>query len=100
MFILTILIIANFAEQKDEREVEGLVNSAVGDQLEPQLAERMEDESDEYSSFTQYRVKRARGGAKNRGGSSEHEKHEKGQTRKSNDKKGGEKGDARRPYRK
>ncbi|CAF0928681.1 unnamed protein product [Adineta steineri] len=108
MLVITVLIVADFAEEVDEQEIEGLLNSAIGDQFEPTYAETV-DETDERSSFMQYRVKRARGSSKGRGGSggkehtknarpSTQQKHEKGQTRKGSDKKGGEKGDARRPY--
>ncbi|CAF1325164.1 unnamed protein product [Rotaria sordida] len=78
------------------------------DQSVPVNPERMEEVTggDESSLLTQYRVKRGRGGSRKSGGSehtknarpSTQGKHEKGQSRKASDKKGGEKGDARRPY--
>ncbi|UJR19945.1 hypothetical protein I4U23_023077 [Adineta vaga] len=99
MFIVAILIIANFAAESNEQETAELLNVAINDQFETLYLE--------HPSSTQYRVKRARGGSRTRGGGKEHTnnarpstkgKHEKGQTRKGNDRKGGEKGDARRPY--
>ncbi|CAF0928818.1 unnamed protein product [Adineta steineri] len=108
ILVIAVVIVTDFAEEMDEQEIEGLLNSAIDDQFEPTYAEPM-DGTDERSSSMQYRVKRARGGSKGRGGSggkehtknarpSTQQKHEKGQTRKGSDKKGGEKGDARRPY--
>ncbi|CAF1428952.1 unnamed protein product [Adineta steineri] len=108
MLLIAVLIVAEFAEEVDEQEIEGLSDSAINNQFESTYVKPM-DGTDERASFMQYRVKRARGSSKGRGGSggkehtknarpSTQQKHEKGQTRKGSDKKGGEKGDARRPY--
>ncbi|CAF1033464.1 unnamed protein product [Adineta steineri] len=105
MLVTAVLIVADFAKEMNEQEIEGLLNSAINDQFESTYVKPM-DGTDERSSFVQYRVKRARGCGCGRGGSggkqhtknarpSTQQKHEKGQTRM-----GGEKGDARRPYRK
>ncbi|CAF0928628.1 unnamed protein product [Adineta steineri] len=115
ILVITVLIVADFAEEMDEQATEGmlhsveyngLLDSAINNQLESTYVKPM-DGTDERSSFIQCRVKRARGCGCGRGGSgggkqhtknarpSPQQKHEKGQTRK-----GGEKGDPRRPYRK
>ncbi|CAF0816880.1 unnamed protein product [Adineta steineri] len=102
MFVITVLIVADFAKEMDEQEIEGLSDSAINNQFESTYVKSM-DGTDERASFMQYRVKRARGCGCGRGGKqhtknarpSTQQKHEKGQTRM-----GGEKGDARRPYRK
>ncbi|CAF4047075.1 unnamed protein product [Adineta steineri] len=114
ILVIAVVIVADFAEETDEQEIEDilhsvennrLLDSAISDQFESTYVKPM-DRTDERSSFIQYRVKRARGCGCGRGGSggkqhtknarpSTQQKHEKGQTRK-----GGEKGDARRPHRK
>ncbi|CAF0976951.1 unnamed protein product [Adineta steineri] len=115
MLVIAVLIVTDFAKEINEQEIDDmlhsvennrLLDSAINNQFESTYVKPI-DGTDKRSSFMQCRVKRARGCGCGRGGSgggkqhtknarpSPQQKHEKGQTRK-----GGEKGDPRRPYRK